>query len=204
MQPDGGSQRIACLQCRANNFVGQPRCWQCQAPLPPPEALHHPSALNRTATSMPPGAIQASPSNPAFTPPPMARPSNPLSGLLLFIGIGALTFILVLMVALKTRPTAPVAAPQATLPPPDRVVSPLDPSAGTPGRSGPDPLTEQARHVIEREGAQLGMPPTAGPDGRIHVQSGGSVTQEEWKDATERLRNSPLLQHPPSAPTVGP
>src|SRR5437667_2351552 len=34
-----GTDRIPCPRCRANNFLGQPTCWQCGGSLPPPEAL---------------------------------------------------------------------------------------------------------------------------------------------------------------------
>src|SRR5579862_9479653 len=33
------SSRIYCMRCGANNFPGQPKCFQCGASLPPPESL---------------------------------------------------------------------------------------------------------------------------------------------------------------------
>lgn len=34
--PDPNAGRVACPRCLAVNFAGQPQCWQCHAPLPPP------------------------------------------------------------------------------------------------------------------------------------------------------------------------
>ena len=57
-----GQVRIACPQCRSNNFVGQPRCWQCGSSLPPPETVGQaPSSNGRQQSAPTPMPAQTAP-----------------------------------------------------------------------------------------------------------------------------------------------
>ena len=50
---DANTARVQCPKCRANNFIGQPRCWQCGASLPPPEAIHGAPAMPSAPFAVP-------------------------------------------------------------------------------------------------------------------------------------------------------
>ena len=88
------------------------------------------------------------------------------------------------------------------MPPPQ---APPDANAADMVKHGDDPIEEEAKRVLERDNAQLQTAPppgTVGPDGRIHLRGGGSVTREQWDDANRRLRNSPQFRDPMPPPPV--
>jgi hypothetical protein len=80
-----------------------------------------------------------------------------------------------------------------------------DKSAADMVRDGDDPIEEQAKRVVDRENAKLGTQPPAnavGPDGRIHLRGGGSITREQWDEASKKLQNSPVFHDPLPPPPV--
>jgi hypothetical protein len=113
---------------------------------------------------------------------------------------------LILMVAHRNRPgeytvqtprsvERPLAAPQL----------PTDSDAAGMVKHGEDPIEEEAKRVVERDNARLQNSPPAtavGPDGRVHLRGGGSITKEQWDDANRRLRNSPEFRDPMPPPPV--
>ncbi len=93
--------RVICPNCRANNFAGQARCWQCQAAL---SGASGASPMVHRSASLPTQAAAPAPL-PQFVPAGAAqRSSLARPSALLLIGVAMLTFVIVLM--LNTRPPA--------------------------------------------------------------------------------------------------
>ncbi|HLJ57223.1 MAG TPA: hypothetical protein VKT77_19460, partial [Chthonomonadaceae bacterium] len=66
-----------------------------------------------------------------------------------------------------------------------------------------DPNTAVSRHSVDdaASGAGLSIPPTSA-DGRVHLQSGGSISPEEYRDAQRRVQESPVLHSTNAPPPV--
>jgi hypothetical protein len=198
-----GDGRVSCPRCRANNFVGQAHCWQCRAPLPPPESLAAPlpytvpmrqgrEAAQRQA-SIPAGAYRRNP------------------GLWLVLPLVAgITFGIVWFVGGAQQRAGEaggtVAPPQARYGTPSAVPRRSTP-AGLPdgtasSAAATDPLTDQARREVERARSDIGLPPpeTVDPGGRVHLRSGGTLSMDEWEAARRKLQASPILRDPPPPP----
>lgn len=65
---------------------------------------------------------------------------------------------------------------------------------GAPGKQVDDPGGKEANENASgtSDTPQTEAPANAiGPDGRVHLQGGGSLSKEQWDDAERRLRNSP-------------
>ncbi len=223
-----GDTRISCPRCRANNFPGQPQCWQCRAPLPPPETLAASAAYSPQGNVR--GEVRgdvraAGVPHPMPVQPPMAVSPHPSASVpipqrqpnywLLMPLIALITFAIVWFVAgrsYQTRIEIPPAngrAPGFDTNPAGRVPEAVtsEPPA-TPGASTgtapteADPLTAQAQREIERAKRGLNLPPpnAVGPDGRVRLRGGGSISVEEWEAARRKLQDSPLTREPPPPP----
>ena len=177
------SARIACAHCRSNNFVGAANCWHCGKPLPPPEVFA--SSVHGSSQAL----VQAS-----------NRSNNKLVWfilpLVLAFGLGAL---------IARRP-GPVTTPSSKI---DgrRELShsigddgPLVDGASRQGRPGSetqvlqgssDPVESQARRAIDRLSVQAGAAaPPADQDGSVHLQTGGSISREQWEKAQESVKGA--------------
>ncbi len=208
-QPNqAGGQRTVCDKCGANNFIGQPQCWQCRAALPGAASGIKPTTAPVFST-MPHAnhghqpAIAAYPPVPANAAQSVSRTNFPL----VFGGIAAVTFVLVLMFAMHTHPEA-VRTPAVSMPvrSADSTGS-IDstPESTNASKSTPvDPVDEQARRVIQTESPKIGIPPSVSvsPDGRVHLRSGGTISKEEWDNARRKAQESSVMQDsaPPTPP----
>jgi len=63
-----------------------------------------------------------------------------------------------------------------------------------------NPVESEARRVVERESRRLDLPPPVSADGKVHLRSGGTISQEEWNAASRKVQESPLLREPPKPP----
>ncbi len=63
-----------------------------------------------------------------------------------------------------------------------------------------DPVDEAARRALDREKGNLALPPPTDKDGKVHLRSGGTVDRDLWDRASRGVRNSPVLQPPPTSP----
>lgn len=120
--------------------------------------------------------------------------------------MAAAVAVLILLLAHRGRPgeysgqtaqymNGPVTAPRRT----------VDTNAADMVRHGDDPIEEEAKRVLDRDNARLGSSPPAtavGPDGRVHLRGGGSITKEQWDDANRRVHNSPAFRDPMPPPPV--
>ncbi|HXG24100.1 MAG TPA: hypothetical protein VNJ09_06045 [Chthonomonadales bacterium] len=160
--------RISCLRCRANNFPGQTHCWQCGHSLPPPEAVE-PSVAWTASYNGPARDRRA------------AKPwwlTVPAVLLVLLTAIGGL-FVL----AFRSRVSSydPRAISEALMRERMRKV-PLNTGLYV------DPVEVQARQELERLRREFGVGTApVGPDGRVHLRGGGSISPEEWERAMRSL-----------------
>ncbi len=60
-----------------------------------------------------------------------------------------------------------------------------------------DPIDSEARRVVDRENRRLDLPPPVSADGKIHLRSGGTISQKDWDAASRKLQESPVLREPP-------
>jgi hypothetical protein len=129
----------------------------------------------------------------------------------LLVGIAMLTFVIVLFVARARSGSALSASTgqtgtqtQETQRSASDVAGPApttDAQTAPPPVAG-DPVEEEARRAVSREGATLGLPPpaTVSPDGRVHLRTGGTISADEWNEARRKLKENPLLKDPPVPP----
>jgi hypothetical protein len=61
-----------------------------------------------------------------------------------------------------------------------------------------DPIDSEARRVVDRESQKLNLPPPVSADGKIHLRSGGTISQKDWDDAARKVQESPILRQPPT------
>lgn len=101
-------------------------------------------------------------------------------------------------------PTAPSQAPTS------RSAQPLEtnssysqPPPTTPEVRSEDAILQEGQRALEREKERLGIqPPPVSGDGRVHLRSGGSISEEQYRDVQRRLNQSPVMQDPPMPPPV--
>lgn len=165
--------RILCPRCRANNFPGQTNCWQCGHLLQPPEAVEpsvawmasdNGSAQNRRAAKLWQHTVLA----------------------VLLALIAAIGGLFVLTLRSRNPSNDPRAALEATK---DRLMR--EPVRSVPFNTGlnVDPVEAQARQELERLRREFGVGSApVGPDGRVHLRSGGSISPEEWERAVRNLQ----------------
>ena len=81
----------------------------------------------------------------------------------------------------------------------------ISPSAAGDGMSpqttaGTDPITAQARSMLQQQGDNAepsgAKGSITGPDGRVHLRGGGTISKERYDEARRRLKQSPLLNSP--------
>ncbi|MDE2127519.1 MAG: hypothetical protein KGJ62_13105 [Armatimonadetes bacterium] len=81
----------------------------------------------------------------------------------------------------------------------------ISPSAAGDGMSpqttaGTDPITAQARSMLKQQGDNTepsgATGSITGPDGRVHLRGGGTISKERYDEARRRLKQSPLLNSP--------
>jgi hypothetical protein len=185
-----GNQRIACPKCRANNFLGQPNCWQCGSSLPPPEALGQPVQPAPQPYAPVP---QAAPF--AHTIAPAARKGGawktvvPVVLILVVAGAG-------LIYAAARNQKAPQAAVTKDL------IQQLDqlkaqsgqqaPSSGTSANGPVDPDVAAAQRAIDKfRRDNPGFAPPTDAQGNVHLQGGGTITREQWERARNAVSSPP-------------
>ena len=206
MQPrQTDSGRVACPQCRANNFQGQARCWQCNALLAQQANARMPQAsVSRPMQTPQRGTAPVMPGQGAAFAPRM--PSR--AGIaVLCIGVALLAFWVVFRVgsghqeSLTATPKSPL-PPMATMNPQSASSEATPNPQATPESS--DPLMSEAQRVLARERRNLDLapPPNAAKDanGRIRLRSGGSISPEEWEAARRKVQQSPVANEPPAPP----
>jgi hypothetical protein len=101
--------RVICANCHANNFAGQAQCWQCRAPL----SAGGGCPVAHRPTSLPPQVAAPAPLPQGVLPVAERAPATRPSALLL-IGIGMMTFVIVLILAMRSQSGAPGAGRLAT------------------------------------------------------------------------------------------
>lgn len=166
-----GSERVRCPRCGANNFPGTAQCWQCQASLPPPEAIDQP-----------------------YAPPPLltrsaGSPSRRIPSAVLIVALVA-----AVLAALTVFGVRRWSAHQA-----DRRLAELNAlkerllqqrARGILRQGDPselDPTEAQARREIRRLEQQLDQMPLGG-GGDVRLRGGGAMSAEEYERWRRELR----------------
>lgn len=166
------ADRIRCSRCGANNFPGAPACFQCGAAL----SGSAPTAPARISQPLPRAPVSWLNQAPARRPSPLA-----------YAAVAALTFLLALAVVLLVRRSGTPAPAAGTLSPPAASAPTAAPALTM------DPLQAAAQQAISNGKRGLGEEaPPVSPDGRIHLQNGGSISQDEYNAAKSRMEQSPL------------
>lgn len=170
-----GTERIVCPRCRANNFPGAPRCWQCSASLPPPEALQ----------DVGPSGMADIP----HVPPPISRRPPTLA---IVVAVLALVLMALSIVAVRRLSADRAERRMAEL---EALKQRLMQERGrlTPrGEASEDldPTEEQARREIRRLERQLDQMPFGGGGGDVRLRTGGSMSAQEYERWRRELRRS--------------
>jgi hypothetical protein len=206
------AQRVGCPRCRVNNFAGKAHCWQCGAPLPPPEAIGSmgPSApaVQRGMTNgmASPGPARPAPGADRWPPQPPfqeggalragsagGQRSGPMIAALL-ICIGLIAFFVVWRMTGQFHGD-PDATRSATSTP-TTVLAPTSPDTpyAPPAADDTDPIVAESKRFIERESRHAGLPePPVSGDGRVHLRSGGSISTDQYRDAQRHVQESPVV-----------
>lgn len=172
-------QRIPCPRCGANNFPGQVRCWQCGASLPPPEEIGAASA-------------PATPPRGSVPPPVPTRPSRRSRTGLWVLLAAALILACAIPLFLRSVRTgaARSASEQAEL---QRLRQQMLRGDELPGSQPAEPLEQnsveaRARRELDRLRQEAGLAnPPADSSGQVHLQTGGSLSADEWQRAQRAL-----------------
>ena len=180
--------RIVCQKCRANNFPGQPRCFQCGASLPPPEAVQ-PAGYSQPHFAPQPQSVAQAPQIPnhgAFPTPPYPSYARRNSSLPLVAGVIAIVVVCCGMLFLFTarkvsaRRGATGMAASAQVEELDRLRR--DHGISTPDTPAHDADTEATRQELSRLRDKFGIN-TGNPhnpnDGS--VPNGGNITFDQWR-----------------------
>ncbi len=190
--------RMICANCRANNFAGQPRCWQCGAPLSAARGNAQPTA-HRTSTL--PTQLAAPTSLPQFVQPDAPRRASAARpSALLLIGVAMMTFVIVLMLNMRPQSgSAPIARSA--------------PSGIDTGRPTSDPASEinagQAGDVGRMNGTETSgglSAPDAGNSASSNPTAGNATSTsstaggDPLEDAAKRVitREAPNVGLPPA------
>ncbi|MCW3053750.1 MAG: hypothetical protein JWN14_2920 [Chthonomonadales bacterium] len=115
-------------------------------------------------------------------------------------GIAALVCMAVLAFSGVFRhdgtPNAPAVTSAPTAPQSDTPATTQD--AAVRRALSDDPIESEARRVVDRESQKLNLPPPAvSADGKIHLRSGGTISQKDWDAASRKVQDSPILRQPP-------
>ena len=228
--PGHNAPRVTCPRCRANNFTGKTHCWQCSAPLPPPEAvgLGAPVGSSRgtaaggssaRASNWAPqaqrshaGGIQAphhanaaaeQPSNSARDDAFVRKwgMSRGIAALTVAVALGM--FLVVWAVAGRMHSASEPVRATSSEPAPIFAPTPQETPAARAVTDDSDPVVAESKRFIERESRHAGLhEPPAASDGRVHLRGGGSISTDQYRDAQRRLQESPVLHTPIPAPPM--
>lgn len=188
-----GDQRIPCPKCRANNFLGKTNCWQCGSSLPPPEAVGTPAGYTQ------PAPAQQSPFQPnqaplGYHPQASSRRGVPA----VVIAVVAVLVIAVVGAVAMARSRSHSRIPGNLDLTPDQMrqiqqfqnsVRQSSGSSDLSSANDPDSPESQARREIKRleDKGLVPSAPKADAEGRIHLQSGGTISPEEWERARQSI-----------------
>jgi hypothetical protein len=199
-----GNQRTPCPKCQANNFVGQTNCWQCGSSLPPPESVGAPAPAPRSAEVPRRSEYPlAQPVAPPFPQQPQQFHNQPMKsgmGTGVRIAIWAVVLLPLIVAAAyhvhQRRTLGGIdAQAQAAIEANEKLMRQFQDnvrqsgSISDPGALDPESPTAQARRELKRmeeKGIIPPVPPTDS-DGRVHLQSGGTISPEEWQRAKDSL-----------------
>lgn len=150
------------------------------------------------------GVSHAAPAPVYYAPPPDVAPKLPSVWMLRAVqgAVAALVCMAVLVFAGVFRHDGKSSAPVVTSAPaaPQSVPPSAGQSAEVRQALSADPIDSEARRVVDRESQKLNLSPPVSPDGKIHLRSGGTITQEEWDAASRKAQESPVLRQPPTPP----
>ena len=204
-----GQQRIPCPKCRANNFLGQTNCWQCGASLPPPEAAGTAQNVGFTMPNQPipnppqlPSVPYRAPGSAAMLSLPAGRPKSGVNWFYIRIGLLAVTLVGMLVTASwYSRMGRQIQGIDSDTQKAIEQIDQMNRAMGemidqsqpsSPGALDPDSVESRARREMERLQRQHGIAnPPLGPDGKVHLQSGGSLDLGDYNRARETLQNPP-------------
>ena len=181
--------RITCPRCGANNFTGQPTCWQCKSSLPPPDALGH-------------AGVNAGFAGQAYQSP---RKSG-VGGIVVALVVVVILFGAIGAYVLIGRPgKSGVAEPgslQAKIDELKAQEAKLRQSSGLPPTdirpTDTDPLNAQAQRTLQdlkSKAGGMGAQPSMG-NGDIRLQMGGSISKDEYQKALDSVKNSGRYRPP--------
>lgn len=192
-----------CPRCGTTAPLDATFCGQCGRQyrtqfVPPADGAPH--AAPAPVYPAPQSVYNAPPAN--FAPPVQFAPRMPSVWMLRAMqgGIAALVCMAVLAFsgvfrhdgtpnapAVTSAPTAPQSASPATTQ-----------DAAVRKALSEDPIESEARRVVDRESQKLNLPPPAvSADGKIHLRSGGTISQKDWDAASRKVQDSPILRQPP-------
>jgi hypothetical protein len=158
-------------------------------------------------TQFVPSAAGTPPAMPApvyQTPPPAYAPRTPSVWMLRAVqGVVAavVCFVVLSFSGIFRRDghsNAPVVA--ATPSTPQRVAPAAGLNAEARKALSEDPVAAEARRAVDRESKRLDLPPPVSQDGKVHLRSGGTISQEEWNAASRKAQESPVFRDPPQPP----
>ncbi len=187
-----GEQRIPCPKCRANNFLGKTNCWQCGSSLPPPEAFGAtPAAYVQPAQ---PAAFSSGQAPLGYHPQASAKRGGPA----IAIAVAAVLVIVVVGAFAMARSRGHRGVPGNLDLSPEQMrqirefqnsVRQSSGSSDLSSSTDPDSPESQGRREIKRLEDKGLVPSAPKPDseGRIHLQSGGTISPEEWERARQSL-----------------
>jgi hypothetical protein len=186
--------------------VPQKQCPRCGAVAPLDATFCGQCGRQYRTQFVPPtdGAFHAAPAPVYNAPPPDFTPRTPSVWMLRAVqgAVAALVCIAVLAFSGVFRHDGKNAGPAMTSAPaaPQSAVPATDQSAEVRKALSNDPIDSEARRVVDRESQKLNLPPPVSADGKVHLRSGGTISQEEWNAANRKLQDSPLLRQPPTPP----
>ncbi|MEP6754505.1 MAG: hypothetical protein ABJA67_03305 [Chthonomonadales bacterium] len=185
MQPD----RVTCPRCGANNFVGQPSCWQCQSSMPPPEAIgiSSPHQFNQQP----------------FAPPRRTMPMGAVVAITICLILASVVGAYILFGRPHKSDVAEPGSLQAKIDELKKQEAALGKRMGSqvpePTLGSNDELGSAAQRRLqelkEKAGAMGAAPPSMGNDD-IRLQGGGSLTKDQYQKALDSVKNSGRY-HPP-------
>lgn len=188
--------RIACPKCASNNFPGTQSCWQCNAPLPPPDALTRRKGISLNTTGQAPLAVPIAPAR---------RPTAPAAGLsnrhFAIIAMAGLVVFAAALFLLRPRTEQALTTPPAVAPE-NRDAAPAA-DAPQSAAADSDPIVEESKRVIEHATRHMDNPAApVSADGQVHLRHGGSISPDAWRDAQRHVDASPVTHQPlPPPPT---
>lgn len=220
MRSDRSGERLECPHCHANNFAGQAQCWQCRGSLPPPEEIKSKGlkvgSRQANAGRVVGGTQEQSYSAPA-APYILPAASHSPGKMPLVLCIALLTAGTLVWVGTRHRDVTPGApalnagesaemrglrndargvVPESELSNsglPDPGGARLSMPQRDPLAAGTDPNEIAAKRAIEQAMPHLGLPPSSGSDGKVHLRNGDTISSEQYEDVQRKLRQNPVL-----------